>query len=205
MTLFRRTGEPIAVPDVHEHERTLTSRKDAAARDAAQLAARVTALTEEHRVCLLESRFDDAALVGMELESVKPEHERAKATAASLRAAAHEVAAERARLDTEQRLAELEATRDAAADRAAQKLAELPVLAVALQDLARGALDDEAVMQSAEFDAHTLRAQIRHWGDPSVPISRPNLPRPVTAEFERHPEYRALANKVWWTGAPNVT
>lgn len=205
MALFRKTGELIDVPPVHEHEVTLTARKDAAGREAAQLSARITVLTEDHRAHLLAGQFDDAALVAMELESVRPELARAQTTVSQIKAAVHEIADERARLDSERRLADLETTRDEAADRAAQKLAELPVLAAALQDLARGALDDEQIMQSAEFDAHTLRAQIRHWGAPSVPISRVNLPRLVTAEFERHPEYRALANKVWWTGQPNVT
>lgn len=202
MPLFRRDGRPVELPaSPHEHARTLGARKDAAGGRLAELRERIERLVDEHAACLLEGRFDDAEAAAEALESARAELPKAEAAHDALTAAELEVSKERQLADWRARVAECEATQQEIGDRIQQKIAELPLLVSAAQELASDLLVEESKLKAVAAEAHSLRWQIAHFGEPEAQVPpRGSFPSPVSAVFQWHPEYRSLANRTWHIG-----
>ncbi len=202
MTIFRRNGQPAAVPDddVHGHERVLSDRRNETIGLISQVRTRIATLEEEHGASLLEGRFEDHAAAADLLESARTECHRLEAAAAALHEAQQAVNRERQQRDMQTRIAECDQAREEAMARCQQRLADLPVIIAEAQQVARAALADEQDLQEAEREAKLLRAQLAHFDDPQFSVPRIVLSAPVTAAFERNPEYRSLANGTWYTG-----
>jgi hypothetical protein len=202
MAIFKkgRRVELPADPDAHQH--TLGERQGAASARVTELRGLVEEIGEDHAAALLEARFDDAEELAGRLEAGKADLTRAETHHAALEAAARELGRERLRIDMAARLAELERLQAEAADRASAALAELPVAVREVQDLARDALAHEQAMENAAHQAHTIRHQLAQFDDATVSVPRFSVSRPVSAAFERHPEYRALSNRNWFLGVP---
>jgi hypothetical protein len=202
MVLFRRRdGEPVDVPNVHAHEVTLSRRRNDTQAQAAEVRARIATLEAEQADAALELRFDDQSAAAELLEAARSELVRLDATCEALLAAEHAVNAEKQQIDMHTRIAELQQDRDTAMARCQQKLADLPIVVAELQQMARAALADEADLQAAYQEIKYLHHQLAHFGQASF-AGQPRyaVPAPVSAAFERHPEYRALSNKKWYIG-----
>lgn len=210
MALFKRSGEPVKLPDdVHAHASALTTQKNAAAVTLAELRARIADLEDAHRVANLEGRFEDASSAAAELEYARADMQRAEAAHSALEAAEKEVNRERARAELQRRIADAKQRRDDAMTKCQQKMADLPVVLAELEQLARAALADEQELQAADMDLRANQVALEHFDSPQVPLpGRVILPRPVTTMFERDPRYRALSNGAWMVGiggGPNKT
>jgi chromosome segregation ATPase len=205
MALFRRNGELADVPNVHAHENTLSQRRNEIETQAGELRARIAELEAAKADAFLEARIDDGTAAATELESARSDLIRVEAIAAALFEAQKEVNAERQRLDMQTRIAECKQHRDDAAMRARQVMVDLPVVIAEAQQLARAAQALDQEYKAAEGEMRALQHHLNHFGEAQYDM----LPRfgtgsPIAAEWQRHPEYQALANGLWHTGLVNA-
>jgi chromosome segregation ATPase len=201
MALFRRDGEPADIPNVHAHEVTLSQRRNETQAKAEEARARIAALEAEHADAVLEGRFDDHAAAAELLESARGELIRLDAACEALFEAQKAVNAERQQIDMRTRIEECRQHRDDAAARARQVMVDLPVVIAEAQQLARAAQALDQEYRDAEMEMRTLQHHLNHFGEAQYGgPPRFGTGSPIAAEWQRHPEYQALANGNWFTG-----
>jgi chromosome segregation ATPase len=205
MPLFRRNGEPADIPNAHAHESTLTQRRSEVDAQAGELRARIATLEATQADAFLEGRIEDGSAAATELEAARSDLIRVEAIAAALFEAQKEVNAERQRLDMQTRIAECKAARDDAAKRARQVMVDLPVVIAEAQQLARSAQALDQEYKDAEGEMRALQHHLNHFGEAQYAgPPRFGTGSPIAAEWDRHPEYQALANGLWHTGLVNA-
>jgi chromosome segregation ATPase len=205
MALFRRNGEPADVPNVHAHETTLSQRRNEIETQAGELRARIAELEATKADAFLEARIEDGTSAATELEAARAELATLEAIGAALLDAQQEVNRERQKLDMQARIEECKAARDAAAMRARQVMVDLPVVIVEAQQLARAAQALDQEYKAAEMEMRTLQHHLNHFGEAQYAgPPRFGTGSPITAEWDRYPEYLALANGLWHTGLVNA-
>lgn len=203
MPLFRRSGEPADIPDVHSHEVTLSQRRNDTETKAGELRARIATLEATKADAFLEGRIGDGTSAVAELQATRTELATLEAVGAALMEAQQEVNRERQKLDMQTRIAECKAHRDEVAQRERQVMTDLPIVIAEAQQLARAAqsLDQEYI--DAEREMRTLQHHLAHFGEPQYDgLPRFGVASPIGEEWSRHPEYQALANGNWFLGVP---
>jgi hypothetical protein len=205
MALFRRNGEPADVPNVHAHESTLSQRRNEIETQAVELRARIAELEATKSDAFLEARIEDGTAAATELEAALAELATLEAISAALLDSQQEVNRERQQLDMQTRIAECKAARDDAAARARQVMVDLPVVIAEAQQLARAAQALDQEYWDAEGEMRALQHHLNHFGEAQYAgPPRFGTGSPIAAEWQRHPEYQALANGLWHTGLVNA-
>jgi chromosome segregation ATPase len=202
MALFRRRdGEPIDVPSIHAHEVTLSQRRNETEAKAGEVRARIAQLETDKADAFLEGRIEDGTSATTQLEAARAELATLEAIGAALLEAAQAVNAERQKLDMQTRIAECKAARDEIAERCRQVITDLPIVIAEAQQLARQAQSLDQEYRDAEGEMRTLQHNLAHFGQAQYDaLPRYGVSSPIAAEWNRHPEYQALANGNWFTG-----
>ena len=200
MPLFRRSGEPAAIQDVHSHEVTLSQRRNETETKAGEVRARIAQLETDKGDAFLEGRVDDGTSATTALEAARAELATLEAVAAALLEAAQAVNAERQKLDMQTRIEECKQARNDATARARQVMVDLPIVVAECQQLARTAIALEQESQEAEREMKILQYQLAHFGEPQYSVPRFAVSSPIAAEWNRNPHYQALANGNWFVG-----
>jgi chromosome segregation ATPase len=205
MALFRRNGEPADVPNVHAHENTLTQRRSEIETQVGELRAKVATLEASKADAFLEARVEDGTAAAVELESARAELATLESIAAALFEAQKEVNAERQKLDMQTRIAECKQHRDQVAEQCRRVMVDLPVVIAEAQQLARAAQALDQEYRDAEGQMRALQHHLNHFGEAQYDgPPRFGTGSPIAAEWQRHPEYLALANGLWHTGLVNA-
>jgi chromosome segregation ATPase len=203
--LRRRDGEQADIPNVHAHETTLSQRRNEIETQAGELRARIAQLETDKADAFLEARIDDGTAAATELEAARAELVTLEAIGAALLEAQQAVNAERQQLDMQTRIEECRQHRDEVAQRARQVMIDLPVVIAEAQQLARAAQALDQEYRDAEMEMRALQHHLNHFGEAQYDgLPRFGTGSPIAAEWDRHPEYLALANGLWHTGLVNA-
>jgi chromosome segregation ATPase len=206
MAIFRRRdGEPADIPNVHAHESTLSQRRNEIETQAGEVRARIAALETDKADAFLEARIEDGTSATTQLEAARAELVTLEAIGAALLEAQKAVNAERQQIDMQTRIAECKQHRDEVAQRCRQVMVDLPVVIAEAQQLARQAQSLDQEYKAADGEMRALQHHLNHFGEAQYGgPPRFGTGSPISVEWDRHPEYQALANGNWHTGLLNA-